>query len=519
MKESRMNEIIKEHVGNYLNCISMELESSHASLFNDFGFPIFGENSSESHELTYFQSYLESYTRKMINGILKDVLDEETGEDFHWPEQEYAGIYNGYTNSECERKFGFEFINRDIKEGYRYSFFYDDEIEQLLSKGNVNSIVLVEWKKKDELLSYHYDDERVKVMNLWNLFQELFFDLDKDEIEMMHDLFVGRIANAVDQATQMISLTALPGFTSSYRFKTRSLIMNDMREDVQRLTHFSIEDVNYKANEERSQKLIDEYDLARLFLEKGFECAFVGSSDFAKSYLTAEYLFRFFKKNPMFDYTPIVSGYLKSIEQLLHVLYNCYLSAKSVFVDLSDYTLSGYITDLQKEKLFRKELVPLKSTIIGCLHSFRKECRNKLFHKDYFDSWTRVEIIRRNTLFLYVVLLGAIDQNLISDPLVLGILDTEYDRLFCLLDERKDSFFSFELDGREYLGMMKEPRREGMKFDENGLITNRIYFTKHDYGQDEVVELSRAHLPSIIWVSDAFGGKAGGKGRKIWPVE
>ena len=39
-----------------------------------------------------------------------------------------------------------------------------------------------------------------------------------------------------------------------------------------------------------------------------FEYAFVGSSDFAKSYQTSEYLFRFFKENTMFDLTPVVSG-------------------------------------------------------------------------------------------------------------------------------------------------------------------------------------------------------------------
>ena len=145
----------------------------------------------------------------------------------------------------------------------------------------------------------------------------------------------------------------------------------------------------------------------------------------------------------MFDYTPIVSGYLKSIEQLLHALCKSYIDKHNIQRDLSDYTFGKYVTDFKRDRIFRRELVPAKSIIIACLNSYRAESRNNLFHKDYFNSWDRVEQIRANTIFLYVALLGAVDPALIeSDPGVLSILNIEYDQMFSIIYESADHYYS-----------------------------------------------------------------------------
>lgn len=451
----------------------------------------------------------------MINSNLKDFIDEELYDEFSWPEFEYKGIYKGYTNIECEKEFGFEFINRVTKVGYRYSYFQFNEIDELLAKGNVERVVIVEWKNKDETIGFSYGDERAQVILLWDLFRELFWDLNEEEINVIYDLFTERVTAAVERANAMISLTTVPGFTPSYLYKNRQKTIDDMRKEISLLSCFSVNDAGFKQIEEESRELISTYGLSQYFLDNRFENVFVGTSDYAKSYLTSEYLYRYFKGNPMFDYTPIVSGYLKSIEQLIHTIYSSYLNQRNIQRDLSKYTLSTYINDIKKERVFRREIVPAKRLIIHCLDRYRAESRNKVFHKNYFNSWARVDQIRKNTIFLYVVLLGSIDSTIINnDPIILGVLNIDYDRLFFILDENEANYFSFKLKGKEYCAMSKKHRYEGLTFNENGLVVNTIVFTKFDYDHYETVEISRSNMPSEIWTSDLTGKKQ----CMLWPV-
>lgn len=66
MKKDQIIKILDNNISSFLNNIAIELEESHDRWFEDFGFPIFGETSKESHEQVYFQSYLESYTLNFL---------------------------------------------------------------------------------------------------------------------------------------------------------------------------------------------------------------------------------------------------------------------------------------------------------------------------------------------------------------------------------------------------------------------------------------------------------------------
>ena len=220
----------------------------------------------------------------------------------------------------------------------------------------------------------------------------------------------------------------------------------------------------------------------------------------------------------MFDYTPIVSGYLKSIEQLLNLVYGSYLISHKISLDVANYTLGDYIHAIQMDqvfrKTFRKGLRNARPTIVGCLNSYRAESRNNLFHKDYFNSWDRVERIRANTIFLYAVILGAVKPEIIaSNSTALGMLSAEYDQLFCELDRQKECYYSFVIDGKEYSGYRKEPRRKGLRFNEDGLIINAVVFRKIDYDQYKTIEITRSHMPTEMWITDSFENKT----NKIWP--
>lgn len=143
MRKQRLDAIIEEQTHIYINNIARELEEKHDKWFEGFGFPIFGTTSKDYHEQVYFESYLEHYTRIMINAILKEIAEEEVSDYITWPEFEFPGDFRGFSNSEYEQEFGFEFINADRKIGYRYTDFFPSQIEALLAKGNVDTIKLI----------------------------------------------------------------------------------------------------------------------------------------------------------------------------------------------------------------------------------------------------------------------------------------------------------------------------------------------------------------------------------------
>lgn len=517
MKEAQLTKLLDEKVDIYINNIAKELETSHARLFEDFGFPMFGVTSNDYHEQVYFQSYLESYTRKMINGMLKGMTDYEVSEEIDWPEFEYAGIYTGYTNIECEKEFGFEFINPERKIGYRYTRFYIDEIDGLLAKGNVNSIELIVWENKDYDIGIEYGDPRVKIILLWDLFQELFSELNSDEIRGMYDQFVEAVSKAVDKANSMISLETLPGFTGSYLYKTKDNTINSLRNEINNLSYYYVKNQKFKSTQENSKALIDTYHIPDYFLENHRDQAFIGKSAYSKCYLTSEYLFHYFSRNPLFDYTPIVSGYIKSIEQLLNTICLSYRNSVHEYLNMGSYTMGDYIQYLDShEEIFRMQIRTAKSTIIDCLNSYRAESRNHLFHRDYFNDWERVETIRRNTIFLYAVLLGGIDDSLIrGNSRVLDLIDRSYDNLYNSIMNSKSNHFCVELQGKEYTNLEIDSLYSGLQFNQYGQIQNHIILRRLVYDQYEKLELSPENMPSAVWTIDPFNGK---KQNKIFSI-
>lgn len=514
MNEVALQKILEKHQTLFIDNISRELENSHDKWFDGFGFPIFGTTSKDYHEQVYFQSYLESYTRKMINGILKEMLDGLC-EDYRWPEFEYHGVYNGYTNREAEEQFDFEFVDNIDKVGYRYTFFSPDNINILKETWEINKIVLILWQDDD---STCYDDPTISVVTPLKLFEHLFWDIPQEEVLANYDMYVRCIRESVAQANRMISLVTLPGFTSAYIHKTRKKITESLRNEIAKLSFFSVKKGKYQNTEINSKLLIEKYNLHQLFLDNHYEHALVGTSPYAKSFMTSEYLYRYFKDNPLFDYTPVVSGYLKSVEQLLNAICASFCNAQRMKTKIRSYTLGEYIFFLDNhDAILQQEFHPAKDLIVECLKSYGAESRNHLFHKDYFDDWERVNTIRKNTIFLYVVLLGAADPAFLNrDHKTLGILNMNYDRLFGILENQDPgATYCFSLKGKEYSNMQKDSRHEGICYNKYSLICNSLTFRSPGYDDNPVVTVSPENIPSEIWTTN-FQGK---KLRKLWPTE
>lgn len=517
MKESRLIEILDERAKQFQSNIDRELEDAHHRLFEEFGFPIFAETSKDFHEQVYFQSYLEHYTRALINGTLKDLIEEMLPNVIYsWPEMEFKGWYIGYTNAECEQKFSFEFFNEDEGIGYLYRIIQPDEVNRLFETTSADYIRVITWEPNDEPRRIGYGDKRIKVINVAGLFQELFSSLPLGEVNTMYTMFLEKISEAVSIAADKISLVTLPGFTPIYRNKTRDQTLNEFKTEVKSLVCLHVKSELHKDKEEKSKQLIQIYDLPSYFLSKEFEKAFVGTSDYAKSFLTSEYLFHFFERNPLFDYTPIVSGYIKSVEQLLDKICFLYRNANKIRESFRSYTLANYIAFISNNpEIFRSDVRAAKDIVVDCLNSYRIESRNHLFHKDYLSSWEDVTTIRSNTIFIHTILLGSIDTALIeTNTNLLCLLRDRYEKLFRIID-RMDSSTTFTIvfEGKVYTDMWKRLRSEGIVYDNYGLITNQIYFYGYSYATDkeEDIVISKINMPKEIWA-----GGISGKKKRIW---
>lgn len=153
----------------------------------------------------------------------------------------------------------------------------------------------------------------------------------------------------------------------------------------------------------------------------------LGSEDFASSYIASEWLFENLNNNDLMEKTYIVTGYIKSIEQLL-----AYMIQKSANPNEQIGVLDGGgITNVDINspdfykatlgnmtyylKAFSSSHIYLDSLPRGAIRDINsiikdwvQEERNGYFHKDNVYSTERVSEIRGKTLLLYFLIISAI---------------------------------------------------------------------------------------------------------------
>ena len=157
------------------------------------------------------------------------------------------------------------------------------------------------------------------------------------------------------------------------------------------------------------------------YLDRGLWRAMIGKSNFAVSFITSEWFYTMYQLTENLDLTNIVTGYLKSIEQLLFAIIKLSegtgITIKSKGreivrfdeenADIVDTTLgaleqviehNGHILDVNK---YAREY------LIETIDNWRNKQRNGYFHKHNIHSLDKVDEIRGNALQLYFLILGS----------------------------------------------------------------------------------------------------------------
>ena len=505
-----LNRIVKDNLELFYNAIFDARKNNHDKLFNNFGFPMFGTIPSEYYEQVYFASYLEYYTRQLINGIIREIALINSADEFKWICNEHW-TYIGYTNKEYEHDFDFEFINLDTCTGYRYTYLDRDDgpeehAKALMKKYGLKQIHIVDWIDEDSFGCFSYRIPGIKLISPKTLFNEVLLDgFECDEINQIYDTIIDCVTNAVSKARGIIGLQTIPQFSGWYLHKNRESLEHRLKENINEIAEFTVLSPNHEKTQEASKYIIKDKEIINRYLNERLFKILIGNSIIARSYLTSEYLFSNFSGNNIFDYTPVVSGYLKSIEQLLCTICVKYRYRKRISFDFKPFTLGKYIQFIEKHQEIISYADPL--AIINCLHRYKNECRNQLFHKDNIDSWERVNIIRDNTHYLYIVILGAFDlgNNIIND---FEILDESYDQLFRKLQSINYGYYEIELSNHTKHKVKYINECLPIEVDLNGLIITPITLNEidNDYRvTGESIMINDKNIPSYIW--DIAAGK------------
>lgn len=542
----------------------------------------------------HFEPRLETYVRQhLVTSFFEKVL-EERGYDvctptYTVPEDQYIEGEVFCSNKEFENNAGFEFVidNETDLIGCRLTDIHSWEAERWFATGMVTKIIIIDWfnidgVSEDEKKRRTYGmSGNVEILGIREFVSEWLGDAESTAYELF-------MRKTIQDYQETIGISSLPKLTAPVLFEhrldeERIVLKNSIKdirtfaaiekkdaalpEDQRRDTHYGyriIDFNNFKTSQEisysqgvesRSKQLLSTSGVTENYSNRKLYKALVGKGDYAKSFLTSEYLYSQYNESDLFDYTAIVSGYLKSVEQLLTALVfgfadKTYINGNSsltyriksngkkkpngsfpassrkegtVFkidltgneLDFVDTTIGSLIHFLRD---YKQHILAVDSasrdTIIDCLECYRIECRNDSFHTHNNYDWEKVEKIRHNTILLYIMLLGGflLEPDEATVKKQFEIVDNDrLERIYYWLRTMQMYTFRVKLkDDSNYYLATRKAEDSFPVFDTNGLLQEDFAISirctrENDKNQeDRWLTISRNNIPEEIWYVTYF---------------
>lgn len=157
------------------------------------------------------------------------------------------------------------------------------------------------------------------------------------------------------------------------------------------------------------------------YIERGLWRAMIGSSNFALSFITSEWYYSIYQLTENLDLTPVVTGYLKSIEQLLFAIINL-AKGSGITIKSKDNAIIEFTEDTENTAdttLWALEQVIahngkildvnkyVREHLVATVDDWREKHRNGYFHKHNLQSIEKVKEIRERAFQLYFLILGS----------------------------------------------------------------------------------------------------------------
>lgn len=537
----------------------------------------------------HFEPRLETYVREYLVTSLFEKILEERGYDVYTPtyfisDDQYADGEVFCSNKEFEKNAGFEFVINTEKDhiGCRFTDIHSWDAEKWFATGLVTKIIIIDWLSIDGISNEEKQRrtygicENVDILGIREFVSEWLGEAES----LAYELFMRK---TIQDYQETIGISSLPKLTAPVLFEHRldeeRIVLKNSIKDIQyfssiekkdaslpenqrRDTHFGyriIDATNFKTKKEigfskdiesRSKKLLTDSGVADTYSKRKLYKALVGKGDFAKSFLTSEYLYSQYNENDLFDYTAVVSGYLKSVEQLLTALVfgfadktfpgateNQFYRIKSngkkksdgkypessrkegkVFkinltIDKLDYvdTTMGSLIHFLDDNKQRIMIVDgeYQNTIIDCLHCYRIECRNDSFHMHNNYDWEKVKKIRHNTILLYIMLLGGFlldsEDSVVQKQLEI-VSDDRLERIYYWLRSLRMYTFRVKFkDSGDYYLATRSAEKSFPVFDNNGLLQDsfsisvRCIKENNEDKEERQFTIDRDNIPEEIW--------------------
>lgn len=450
-----------------------------------------------------------------------------------------------------ERNAPFAFyINKYGKRtGYRFSDFYStDDINMIVEESKADEAILIRtWKRettKDRLTrendQYRHDSIHLKAITIEDFFLE-YFGLQE------FNSFLTFVEKYVQEAREVTGYKTIK-VLSSMNLAAQKICAKKELKNWQ-YTHFKYQIINdaeekvqnylYLSNWEIDKATFD--DMEHDYIHNGLFETMVGNNEYAKSFITSEWLFHSLKDTKNYDFTSIISGYLKSIEQLLLAIvmmnidnkcriamsYDTDIRSKTYANDIPVYDYDFYkkagfwklstpsdmkYFEFKKKRLYIDFTTPqekymdsstgtfeyflrcnshifrnpsLAEVIADMVSCFRIECRNGYFHTHNLEDWDIVEKTRFNAILLYFMLLGGcvIPQGK-EQELQIPMSDG-FNELCKKIREFSNcnTDYVFEYSGGRKLNLVFDKRKNTIEYTEDGLehYDNLLFYVVEDF--------------------------------------
>ncbi|MDG3029391.1 hypothetical protein P5Y91_08345 [Streptococcus sp. ST2] len=515
----RYKAIIKKHTNDFKKLFERKVfEGNFKRFVNDrpgyrSDFPILNIASDNFYIYQKYERTLQSDIRNyLINPILEELLNERGYEI----ESQLESMRNcvDFRNSDIEdyNLYPFQFIieKENSRIGVRYTelYDYDDVVRELIKDFQIDKVVILHFSNDTNFVSYINSE----IIDESHYTIKMF--LDEFISENLYQDFLTMVIEVIDDIKKLIGFEVIPRLNISYLTKNR-LDFKKSLQDVE------FQELSY--NSKNSFKNLEKYDLEIICsnLKKGKGQVLLGKSDFAISYLTSEYLYKVLVDNCNFDYTSVVAGYLKTIEQFLYQIllsqldidkrnqwikrgkkyiyrgkkkiyankedirenpnnsgnYQILVTSHNLkFMDVSLGSLIWYITDNEDCLEISEQGRNLLNRL---LLDYKDSVRNGYFHKHNLEDIEEVKRIRNNTLYLLCFLIGSLKD---FDITKFGFLDFSYTQFYI-------SIFKYpkclplliqETPTSQPQLMRMIYNQEPEIYNEYGQIQQDIYFAKID---------------------------------------
>lgn len=531
-----------------INCLKWSVENSVRSFKRDK--ELFYYADSGFYDYRYTVSLVEQNDRIMLIDVLYKLM-KRYGISFV-PLDDPAD-----ESSSKNEPFAIIENSNGIRIGYKFvDFQFQEDVNAILKRYNIDTAYIIKpWRSelsKEDIASinkvYLLKRYKLRVITL-----EEFFNTHFDSEE--YASFLTYLNKYLSDCSNIIGYKSIRFLSPMHLASRKAQAERTLREmDYCNYEYQVIDSNNVKIRSyiSPSKPKLPVQVIKKMrenYIKQGLYQAMVGSNEYAESFISSEWLFISLEKKPGFDYTSVISGYLKSIEQLLRSVVMLYVDNRcriAIRKDRDtrnevreknirtyphgDYIYIDFTTDHLKyvndqigtyeyffkynpHILINQEIAKTIIAMIGC---FRAECRNGYFHTHNLNDWTIVEQIRSNAIYLYCVILGGciIPENKKKD---LGITSKDsFDKLCIAIREAAHDCteYIFEYDDGRKNKLIYDFFDNTIEYNEKGIehFETLVFHEVNDFssktyealdvemGEKQYFYLSRKNMPQKVFI-------------------